>query len=77
MWGLFFVYIAELFPSNVLTLAFGFISAVGTVGAFCSPFIRLLTANATMFVMSILCIIAFILLKPLRETKGEKSIEEI
>lgn len=55
MWGLFFVYVSELFPTNVLSLTFGWISAIGTVGAFLSPYIRLLTANATMFVMTALC----------------------
>lgn len=77
MWGLFFVYVAELFPTNVLSLAFGWVSAIGTVGAFISPFIRLLTANATMFIMGGLCLGVFFLIQGLRETKGEKAQQEI
>lgn len=50
---------------------------MGTVGAFTSPFIRLLTANATMFVMSGLSLAAFFLVHRLRETKDEKAIQEI
>lgn len=75
MWGLFFVYVAELFPSNVLSLTFGWVSAVGTVGAFAAPFIRLLTADATMFFMSILCIVSLFLIKGMRETKDQKTIQ--
>lgn len=66
MWGLFFVYVAELFPSNVLSLAFGWVSAMGTVGAVSAPFIRLLTANATMFFMSGLCIATIFVLRGLK-----------
>lgn len=63
MWGLFFVYVGELFPTNVLSLAFGWVSAIGTVGAVSAPFIRLLTANATMFIMSGLCIVCFFVVR--------------
>lgn len=66
MWGFFFVYVAELFPSNILSLTFGWVSAIGTVGAFTSPFIRLLTANASMFFMATLCILALFLIKGMR-----------
>lgn len=65
-WGLFFVYVAELYPTAVLSLAFGWVSAMGTVGAFSSPFIRLLTADATMFFMSGLCIVSFFVISGLR-----------
>lgn len=77
MWGLFFVYVSELFPSNVLSLAFGWVSAIGTVGAFSSPFIRLLTANATMFVMTILCVVSLFLIQDLSETKDKRAVQEI
>ena len=69
-WGLFFVYVAELYPSNVLSITFGWVSGVGTIGAFSAPFIRLVTAKTTMFVMSALCIISIFLIVRLRETKG-------
>lgn len=73
MWGFFFVYVAELFPSNILSLTFGWVSAVGTVGAFASPFIRLLTANASMFFMASLCLVGLFLLKGMKETKDQKA----
>ena len=56
VWGMFFVYIAELFPASVTSLSFGWVSAIGTVGAFSAPYIRLLTANATMFLMAVMCL---------------------
>jgi len=74
MWGFFFVYVAELFPSNVLSLTFGWVSAVGTVGAFAAPFIRLLTADLTMFFMSVLCIVAVFMIRGMKETKDQKAI---
>ena len=70
VWGIFFVYAAELFPSDITSLSLGFISAVGTIGSFISPFIRLLTAKNTMFAMSFMCLLAIPLLMRLRETKG-------
>ena len=65
MWGVLFVYIVELFPASVTSLSFGWVSAVGTVGAIISPFIRLATAKFTMFLMSVLCIAGIFLLSPL------------
>ena len=76
-WGVFFVYAAELYPTNILSLAFGWISTAGSIGAFTAPFIRLLTADATMFFMAGLCVMSFFLVGGLRETKGEKPVHEI
>lgn len=75
LWGVFFVYVAELFPASVTSLSFGWVSAVGTVGAFSAPYIRLLTADATMFIMSLMCFGGIFLTQGLRETKGEKIIQ--
>jgi hypothetical protein len=76
-WGLFYVYVAELYPTCVLSLAFGWTSTVGSIGAFSAPFIRLLTADATMFFMSGLCIACVFVVNGLRETKGEQTAQEI
>ena len=65
IWGMFFVYIAELFPLTVSSLSFGWVSAAGTVGASSAPYIRLLTANSTMFLMSLLCIVSILLVTKL------------
>ncbi len=44
VWGIFFVFIAELYPSEITSVSFGWINIVGTIGATISPFIRLATA---------------------------------
>ena len=71
VWGVFFVYIAELFPSDITSLSFGWISAVGTVGAVSAPFIRLLTADATVFFLSVLSVVGMLMIKGLGETQGK------
>lgn len=38
-WSIFYVYIAELFPTKVRSLAFGWASAIGTIGSTFSPYI--------------------------------------
>ena len=79
VWGIFFVYAAELFPYDITSLSLGFISAVGTVGAFLAPFIRLFTAKNTMLIMSVFCFFTIPLIRILKETKGKplkKGIEE-
>ena len=38
-WSIFYVYIAELFPTKVRSLAFGWASALGTTGSTLSPYI--------------------------------------
>ena len=79
LWGVLFVFIAELFPSDVTSLSFGWVSAIGTVGAVTAPFIRLLTADATYFIMGGLCLLAIFFVSGLKETKGEQikqGIEE-
>lgn len=64
VWGVFFVYVAELFPKTVTSLSFGYVSALGTVGASAAPYIRLFTAKLSMFVMGLCCIGgAFIVLR--------------
>lgn len=44
-WASFYVYLAELFPTRVRSLAFGWASAVGTIGSSCCPFF-VLAANS-------------------------------
>lgn len=55
VWGVFFVFITELFPVEVSSLSYGWVSVVGCVGATVSPYIRLATANLTMFLIAVLC----------------------
>lgn len=73
VWGIFFVFIAELYPSEITSVSFGWINIVGTLGATIAPFIRLATAELTFFLMGALNLINFVLIGKLNETKG-KSI---
>lgn len=71
LWGLLFVYVSELYPNEVSSLSYGWISIAGTIGASISPYIRLVTANMTMFIMSILAVVMSFLVRTLNETKGK------
>jgi hypothetical protein len=71
LWGVFFVYISELYPNEVSSLSYGWVSITGTIGASLSPYIKLAAANATMFVMGILSGAMVFLVKFLKETKGK------
>jgi hypothetical protein len=62
VWGIFFVFIAELYPSEITSVSFGWINIVGTVGATIAPFIRLATAELTFFLMSAFNLINFFLI---------------
>ena len=52
-------------------MSFGWVSIMGTVGASISPYIKLATANATMFVMGIMAGVMVFLVRFLKETKGK------
>jgi hypothetical protein len=71
LWGLLFVYVSELYPNEISSLSYGWISIAGTVGASISPYIRLATANMTMFVMAGLSALMAFLVRTLNETKGK------
>jgi hypothetical protein len=62
-WGVFFVFIAEMYPAEITSVSFGWVSIVGTVGASISPFIRLATAQFTLFLMAALSLISFFLIQ--------------
>jgi hypothetical protein len=64
-WGVFFVFVGELFPTEVSSLSYGWTSIVGTVGASISPYVRLITADLTMFVMALLGIFNIFLVSTL------------
>jgi hypothetical protein len=62
VWGVFFVFIAELYPSEITSVSFGWVSIVGNIGATISPFIRLATAQFTLFLMAALNLISALLI---------------
>ena len=37
-WGLFYVYVAEMYPTKVRSIGFGWTSAMGTVGGAFAPY---------------------------------------
>lgn len=63
VWGIFFVLVSELFPAEVSSLSYGWVSVIGTLGAVAAPYIRLVTANMTMFVIAILCVLTILALR--------------
>jgi hypothetical protein len=75
-WSIFYVYIAELFPTKVRSLAFGWASAVGTTGSTLSPYIiffsKLLHINAWLLPGAIGLLTSLLLIK-LPETFGKPS----
>lgn len=66
VWGIFFVFIAELYPAEITSVSFGWINIVGTIGATLSPFIRLATAEITLFLMAFLNVGNFFLIQRLK-----------
>lgn len=42
-WAVFYIYVAELYPTRVRSLGFGWVSAMGTIGSAVAPF-AILTA---------------------------------
>ncbi len=39
-WSIFYVYVAELYPTEVRSLGFGWTSVVGMLGSTVSPFVK-------------------------------------
>lgn len=44
-WASFYVYLAELYPTRVRSLAFGWASAIGTIGSSACPYLVLATSK--------------------------------
>jgi MFS family permease len=63
VWGVYFVFVSELYPAEVSSLSYGWVSVIGTVGACIAPYIRLATANMTMFIIAILCGVTIFLVR--------------
>lgn len=38
VWALFYIYIAELYPTKVRSMGLGFVSGMGTVGSTLAPY---------------------------------------
>jgi MFS family permease len=77
-WAIFFVYLAEMFPTRVRSLAFGWASALGTVGSAASPYLLhvsdIIKWNSWLL-PGILGALSTVCIWPLTETFGE-GLEE-
>jgi len=71
VWGIYFVFVSELYPSEISAISYGWVSTIGTVGACAAPYIRLITANATMFVIAGFCAFSVFIVRNMEETKGK------
>jgi MFS family permease len=79
-WAIFYVYLAEMYPTRVRSLGFGWASAMGTVGSTSSPYIILFSENIglnTWVIPGITGIISVISLFFLKETFGKPLQDEI
>jgi MFS family permease len=79
-WAVLYVYLAELYPTKVRSLAFGWAGAMGTVGSFAAPYIILIADKADLnrwIIPAAAGLIATIGVFPLPETKGKPLQEEI
>lgn len=73
LWGFYFVYLSELYPSEVTSIAYGYMSAVGTLAASASPYIKLAAKDSSMIVMSAMSFVAVGHVWCLKETKGNPT----
>lgn len=72
-WGIFFVYVGELFPSQITSIAYAYVSTIGTLGASASPYIKLATKNFSMIIMTIICVVSGLHVLFLPETKNNPT----
>ena len=81
-WSIFNVYVAELYPTEVRSIGFGWTSVMGMVGSAISPFVKTIAGSVNMnswFPPAIFGIIAWIFTCCLSETFGlplKDTIEE-
>lgn len=79
-WAIFYVYLAEMFPTRVRSLAFGWASALGTIGSSASPYLLHVSDVIgwnSWLIPGILGGVATFCIWPLQETFGEGLQEEI
>jgi MFS family permease len=82
VWSIFFVYVAELYPTEVRSLGFGWTSVAGMAGSILSPFVKRIAANFhinSWFPPAAIGIAAWLFTTCLKETFGkplQDTIEE-
>lgn len=81
VWALTYIYLAELFPTVVRSLAMGLISAGGTVGSIICPFLVTFSKNVLMInpliTFGAVGLFGAISILPLRETLNTRLQDEI
>lgn len=76
-WGIYIVYVTELFPSEIATIALGYLGAIGAVAASASPYVRLANKAASVAIMATMSFVAAGHVLCLRETKGRPLRQRI
>lgn len=82
-WAIFYVYLAEMFPTRVRSLAFGWASALGTIGSAASPYLRHISDSidlSSWIFPGVFGLFSTACIFPLTETLGlglEEEIEEL
>jgi OCT family organic cation transporter-like MFS transporter 16 len=82
-WAIFYVYLAEIFPTRIRSLAFGWASALGTIGSAASPYIRQISDSiglSSWIIPGVFGLFSTACIFPLTETFGmgmEEEIEEL
>ena len=71
------MYVGELFPSEIISIAYAYVSTIGTLGASVSPYIKEASKNWSMGLMSMIALIAAGHVFLLRETKNTVTIAAI
>ena len=71
-WGIFFVYVGELFPYDITSIAYAYVSTIGTLGASASPYIKQASKNSSMIIMTTIAFVAAVHVFLLPETKNKK-----
>lgn len=76
VWALTYIYLAELFPTVVRSLAMGLVSAGGTVGSIICPFMVTFSNNVLkvnpLITLGVIGLLGVVSILPLRETLNKK-----
>lgn len=77
LWGVYIVYVTELFPREITSIAVGYLSMMGAFASGVSPYIRLATKSVLMGIMAATSFIAAGHLTVLHETKDQRHRHRI
>jgi hypothetical protein len=58
MWGFYYIYLTELYPSEITTIAAGYMIAVSALAGATTPYMKLASKNGSMIVMAFMAFVA-------------------